>query len=77
MIKQKKRGVVKIKKSYDISSNDLDKGNILLESRGKFQIENKEEKKKLDTSKLPIGKMLKTKEEVNDILKNLNIDFQI
>ena len=71
----KKNG--ELKKSYDISSNDLDKGNILLESRGKFQIENKEEKKKLDTSKLPIGKMLKTKEEVNDILKNLNIDFQI
>lgn len=71
----KKNG--ELKKSYDISNNDLDKGNILLESRGKFQIENKEEKKKLDTSKLPIGKMLKTKEEVNDILKNLNIDFQI
>ena len=45
--------------------------------KNEIKEESKEVKKKLDTSKLPIGKMLKTKEEVNDILKNLNIDFQI
>ena len=62
-----------LKKSYDIGGGegDDDVGNILLESKTKFK------KGSLDTSKLPIGKTLKTKEEVNDILKNLNIDFQI
>ena len=60
-----------LKKSYDINSGDDDVSNILLESKTKFK------KGNLETSKLPIGKTLKTKEEVNDILKNLNIDFQI
>ena len=61
-----------LKKSYDINgSGDDDVGNLLLESKTKFK------KGSLDQSKLPIGKTLKTKEEVNDILKNLNIDFQI
>ena len=71
----KKNG--ELKKSYDISSNDINEENLLLESKSKFNKEKKEEKVGLNTSKLPIGKMLKTKEEVNDILKNLNIDFQI
>ena len=73
----KKNG--ELKKSYDISNNDFDGDNLLIESKNNFKIkkEKNEEKGKLDTSKLPIGKMLKTKEEVNDILKNLNIDFQI
>ena len=71
----KKNG--ELKKSYDISSNDINEENLLLESKSKFNKEKKEEKVCLNTSKLPIGKMLKTKEEVNDILKNLNIDFQI
>ena len=71
----KKNG--ELKKSYDISSKDLDDdNNILLQSKSIIKKDN-EEKRGLDTSKLPIGKMLKTKEEVNDILKNLNIDFQI
>ena len=61
-----------LKKSYDINPvDDDDVGNILLESKTKFK------KGSIDKSKLPIGKTLKTKEEVNDILKNLNIDFQI
>ena len=71
----KKNG--ELKKSYDISSSDINEENLLLESKSKFNKEKKEEKVCLNTSKLPIGKMLKTKEEVNDILKNLNIDFQI
>jgi hypothetical protein len=71
----KKNG--ELKKSYDISSNDINEENLLLESKSKFNKEKKQEKVGLSTSKLPIGKMLKTKEEVNDILKNLNIDFQI
>ena len=71
----KKNG--ELKKSYDISNNDFDEDNLLIESKSKFNKEKKEDKKGLNTSKLPIGKMLKTKEEVNDILKNLNIDFQI
>ena len=71
----KKNG--ELKKSYDISNNDLDEDNLLIKSKSNFKNEQNEEKRKLDTSKLPIGKMLKTKEEVNDILKNLNIDFQI
>ena len=63
---------IDLKKSYDINVGDNeDIGNILLESKTKFK------KGSIDTSKLPIGKTLKTKEEVNDILKNLNIDFQI
>ena len=61
-----------LKKSYDINGEvDDDVENILLESRTKLK------KGSVDKSKLPIGKTLKTKEEVNDILKNLNIDFQI
>ena len=60
-----------LKKSYDINIRDDDVGNILLESKTKFK------KGNLEKTKLPIGKTLKTKEEVNDILKNLNIDFQI
>ena len=60
-----------LKKSYDINGGDEDVGNLLLESKTKFK------KGTLEKSKLPIGKTLKTKEEVNDILKNLNIDFQI
>ena len=62
-----------LKKSYDIGGGGEsdDVGDLLLESKTKFK------KGSLDTSKLPIGKTLKTKEEVNDILKNLNIDFQI
>ena len=71
----KKNG--ELKKSYDINNNDFDENNLLIESKNKFNKEKKEEKIGLNTSKLPIGKMLKTKEEVNDILKNLNIDFQI
>ena len=71
----KKNG--ELKKSYDINNNDFDENNLLIESKNKFIKEKKEEKIGLNTSKLPIGKMLKTKEEVNDILKNLNIDFQI
>ena len=71
----KKNG--ELKKSYDISNNDINEEDLLLESKSKFNKEKKEEKVGLNTSKLPIGKMLKTKEEVNDILKNLNIDFQI
>ena len=73
----KKNG--ELKQSYDINNNDFDENNLLIESKNNFKIkkEKNEEKGKLDTSKLPIGKMLKTKEEVNDILKNLNIDFQI
>ena len=73
----KKNG--ELKQSYDINNNDFDENNLLIESKKNFKIkkEKNEEKGKLDTSKLPIGKMLKTKEEVNDILKNLNIDFQI
>ena len=60
-----------LKKSYDINIRDDDVGNILLESKTKFK------KGNLEKTKLPIGKTLKTKEEVNDILKNLKIDFQI
>ena len=60
-----------LKKSYDIIGGDDEDGNLLLESKTKFK------KGSMDKSKLPIGKTLKTKEEVNDILKNLNIDFQI
>ena len=71
----KKNG--ELKKSYDISNNDINEEDLLLESKSKFNKEKKQEKIGLNTSKLPIGKMLKTKEEVNDILKNLNIDFQI
>ena len=71
----KKNG--ELKKSYDISNNDINEEDLLLESKSKFNKEKKQEKVGLNTSKLPIGKMLKTKEEVNDILKNLNIDFQI
>ena len=70
----KKNG--ELKKSYDINNNDINEDNLLIESKSKFD-NKKEEKIGLNTSKLPIGKMLKTKEEVNDILKNLNIDFQI
>ena len=64
----KKNG--ELKKSYEIG-NDDNVENVLLESKSKIK------KEKSDTFKLPIGKTLKTKEEVNDILKNLNIDFQI
>ena len=71
----KKNG--ELKKSYDISNNEINEDNLLIKSKSNFKNEENEEKRKLDTSKLPIGKMLKTKEEVNDILKNLNIDFQI
>ena len=71
----KKNG--ELKKSYDISNNEINEDNLLIKSKSNFKNEQNEEKRKLDTSKLPIGKMLKTKEEVNDILKNLNIDFQI
>ena len=62
-----------LKKSYDVDRKDDDDNidNLLLESKTKFK------KGSIDTSKLPIGKTLKTKEEVNEILKNLNIDFQI
>ena len=60
-----------LKKSYDIIGGDDEDGNLLLESKTIFK------KGSMDKSKLPIGKTLKTKEEVNDILKNLNIDFQI
>jgi hypothetical protein len=66
------RNNVDLKKSYDINSGDIDDAeNILLESKTKFK------KGSMDATKLPIGKTLKTKEEVYDILKNLNIDFQI
>ena len=71
----KKNG--ELKKSYDINNNDINEENLLIESKSKFDNNKKEEKIGLNTSKLPIGKMIKTKEEVNDILKNLNIDFQI
>ena len=71
----KKNG--ELKKSYDVSNNDINKDNILLESKSEFKKEKNKQKGSFDTSKLPIGKMLKTKDEVNDILKNLNIDFQI
>ena len=62
-----------LKKSYDIGGGgeSEDVGDLLLESKTKFK------KGNLEKTKLPIGKTLKTKEEVNDILKNLNIDFQI
>ncbi len=66
------RNNVELKKSYDLNSGDNDDTeNILLESKTKFK------KGSLEPDKLPIGKTLKTKEEVNEILKNLNIDFQI
>ena len=66
------RNNVELKKSYDLNSGDNDDAeNILLESKTKFK------KGSLEPDKLPIGKTLKTKEEVNEILKNLNIDFQI
>ena len=55
-----------LKQSYDISKDKKDGEEIIIKKNKDF-----------DTSKLPIGKTLKTKEEVNEILKNLNIDFQI
>ena len=66
----KKNG--ELKKSYDISGDKINEDDLLLESKSIIKKDNKNE-----ISKLPVGKMLKTKDEVNDILKKLNIDFQI
>ena len=55
-----------LKQSYDIKKDKKGEEEVIVKTNKDF-----------DTTKLPIGKTLKTKEEVNAILKNLNIDFQI